>query len=264
MAAAGGSLSQGFAQAFRTGHLGEVRCARPSASAATGGLPVLSLPRPSIGRTGALRPSRPKRVLTVSACRSEAEADQPSDLQQSADLIPPVPSSHCGKNNFADDDRPGRRDTEVLGVCVTPMLSRLDAMREPVTNLYALMDAADRNSEPRAHSRSPSPNQVALIDHDPWRADEIPFAPAEAVRYNERRAAQSTSSTQRRVRRQYRHGLRCSESHGLPHVRFALSCWRPVDTITATIWVRRAFEFGIHWQRAEQACTPLLTVMLSY
>lgn len=262
MAAAGGSLSQGFAQAFRTGHLGEVRCARRSASAATRGSPALSLPFASILRTGAPRPSQPKRVLAVSACRSEAEADQPYDLQQSADLIPPVPSSYCGKNNFSDDDRPGRRDTEVLGVCVTPTLSRLDATRDRVTNLYALMDAADRNSEPRAHSRSP--NQVALIDHDPWRADEIPFAPAEAVRYNERRAAQRASSIQRRVRRQYRHRLRCSEGRGLPLVRFALSCWRPVDTITATIWVRLAFEFGIHWQRAEQACTPLLTVMLSY
>jgi len=69
-------------------------------------------------------------------------------------------------------------------------LSRISAER--VTNLYDLMDAAYCSTELRAHSRSL--NHVPLIDHNPRRGEKIPFAPAEAVRYNERSAAERTNA----------------------------------------------------------------------
>ena len=59
---------------------------------------------------------------------------------------------------------------------------------ERVTNLYDLMDAAYCSSELRAHSRSLG--HVPLIDHNPRRGAKIEFTTAEAVRYNERTAAE--------------------------------------------------------------------------
>ena len=43
----------------------------------------------------------------------------------------------------------------------------------------------------RDHSRSLG--HVPLIDHNPRRGEKIEFAPAEAVRYNERTAAERTN-----------------------------------------------------------------------
>ncbi len=63
---------------------------------------------------------------------------------------------------------------------------------ERVTNLYDLMDAAYCSSELRAHSRSL--NHVPLIDHNPRRGAKIEFAPAEAIRYNERTAAERSNA----------------------------------------------------------------------
>ena len=59
---------------------------------------------------------------------------------------------------------------------------------ERVTNLYDLMDAAYCSAELREHSRSLG--HVPLIDHNPRRGEKIEFAPAEAIRYNERTAAE--------------------------------------------------------------------------
>jgi len=63
---------------------------------------------------------------------------------------------------------------------------------ERVTNLYDLMDAAYCSAEMRDHSRSLG--HVPLIDHNPRRGEKIEFAPAEAIRYNERTAAERSNA----------------------------------------------------------------------
>ena len=65
-------------------------------------------------------------------------------------------------------------------------LSLISAQR--VTNLYDLMDAAYCSTELREHSRRLG--HVPLIDHNPRRGEKIEFAPAEAIRYHERTAAE--------------------------------------------------------------------------
>lgn len=62
---------------------------------------------------------------------------------------------------------------------------------ERVTNLYDLMDAAYCSVALRDHSRSLG--HVPLIDHNPRRGEKIEFAPAEAIRYNERTAAERSN-----------------------------------------------------------------------
>ncbi len=69
-------------------------------------------------------------------------------------------------------------------------LSLISAQR--VTNLYDSMDAAYCSTELREHSRAPG--HVPLIDHNPRRGQKIEFAPAEAVRYNERTAAERSNA----------------------------------------------------------------------
>jgi len=63
---------------------------------------------------------------------------------------------------------------------------------ERVTNLYDLMDAAYCSTQLREHSRSLG--HVALIDHNPRRGEKIEFAPAEAIRYNERTGAERSNA----------------------------------------------------------------------
>jgi hypothetical protein len=69
-------------------------------------------------------------------------------------------------------------------------LSLISASR--VTNLYDLMDAAYCSVELRAHSRSIG--HVPLIDHNPRKGEKIEFAPAEAIRYNERTVAERSNA----------------------------------------------------------------------
>ncbi len=69
-------------------------------------------------------------------------------------------------------------------------LSLMSAQR--VTNLYDLMDAAYCSVELREHSRNLG--HVPLIDHNPRKGQKIEFAPAEAVRYNERTAAERSNA----------------------------------------------------------------------
>ena len=69
-------------------------------------------------------------------------------------------------------------------------LSLISASR--VTNLYDLMDAAYCSSELRDQSRSLG--HVPLIDHNPRGGEKIEFAPAEAIRYNERTAAERSNA----------------------------------------------------------------------
>ena len=61
-----------------------------------------------------------------------------------------------------------------------------------VTNLYDLMDAAYCSVELREHSRNLG--HVPLIDHNPRKGEKVEFAPAEAVRYNERTAAERSNA----------------------------------------------------------------------
>lgn len=69
-------------------------------------------------------------------------------------------------------------------------LSLMSAQR--VTNCYDLMDAAYCSSELRDHCRSLG--HVPLIDHNPRKGDKIEFAPHEAIRYNERTAAERSNA----------------------------------------------------------------------
>lgn len=69
-------------------------------------------------------------------------------------------------------------------------LSLISARR--VINLYDLMDAAYCSTELRDHSRSLG--HVPLIDHNPRGGEKIEFAPAEAIRYNERTAAERSNA----------------------------------------------------------------------
>ncbi|MEF8731265.1 MAG: transposase [Candidatus Accumulibacter meliphilus] len=63
---------------------------------------------------------------------------------------------------------------------------------ERVTNLYDVMDAAYCSTELREHCRSLG--HVPLIDHNPRRGEKIEFAPAEAIRYNERTVAERSNA----------------------------------------------------------------------
>jgi len=74
-------------------------------------------------------------------------------------------------------------------------LSRMSATR--VTNLYDLMDAAYCSQDIREDSRSLG--HVPLIDHNPRKGAKIEFAPAEAVRYNERTAAERSNARDSRM-----------------------------------------------------------------
>jgi hypothetical protein len=60
-----------------------------------------------------------------------------------------------------------------------------------VTNLYDVMDAAYCSTELRDHCRALG--HVPLIDHNPRRSEKIEFAPAEAIRYNERTVAERSN-----------------------------------------------------------------------
>ena len=61
-----------------------------------------------------------------------------------------------------------------------------------MTNLYDLMDAAYCSAELRDHCKSLG--HVPLIDHNPRGGEKIEFAPAEAIRYNERTAAERSNA----------------------------------------------------------------------
>ncbi|CAG0926510.1 hypothetical protein PLCT1_00040 [Planctomycetaceae bacterium] len=69
-------------------------------------------------------------------------------------------------------------------------LSLISAQR--VTNLYDLMDAAYCSGELREFSRSLG--HVPLIDHNPRKGEKIEFDQAEAIRYNERTAAERSNA----------------------------------------------------------------------
>lgn len=95
-------------------------------------------------------------------------------------------------------------DTADCGVIITAVLSSAsmhDSLAaiplslisaERVTNLYDVMDAAYCSAELRDHSRSLG--HVPLIDHNPRRGEKIAFAPAEAIRYNERTIAERSNA----------------------------------------------------------------------
>jgi len=63
---------------------------------------------------------------------------------------------------------------------------------ERVTNLDDLMDAAYCRADFREHRQSLG--HVPLINHNPRRGEKIEFSPAEAIRYNERTAAERSNA----------------------------------------------------------------------
>lgn len=69
-------------------------------------------------------------------------------------------------------------------------LSLMSAAR--VINLYDVMDAAYCSLDLHEHSRSL--NHVPLIDHNPRGGEKVEFDPADAIRYNERTAAERTNA----------------------------------------------------------------------
>jgi hypothetical protein len=69
-------------------------------------------------------------------------------------------------------------------------LSLMSASR--VTSLYDVMDAAYCSLELHEHCRSL--NHVPLIDHNPRGGEKEAFEPADAIRYNERTAAERTNA----------------------------------------------------------------------
>jgi hypothetical protein len=69
-------------------------------------------------------------------------------------------------------------------------LSLMSAQR--VTNCYDLMDAAYCSGVLREFSCELG--HVPLIDHNPRKGEKIEFSPAEAIRYNERTAAERTNA----------------------------------------------------------------------
>ena len=64
--------------------------------------------------------------------------------------------------------------------------------KERVTNLYDVMDAAYCSLELHDHCRSL--NHVPLIDHNPRKGEKEAFDLADAIRYNERTAAERTNA----------------------------------------------------------------------
>ena len=95
-------------------------------------------------------------------------------------------------------------DTADCGVPISALLSSasmhdsLAAMplslmsAERVTNCYDLMDAAYCSAVLREFSRDLG--HIPLIDHNPRRGVKIEFAPAEAIRYNERTVAERSNA----------------------------------------------------------------------
>ena len=93
-------------------------------------------------------------------------------------------------------------------------LAQMSARR--VTSLYDLADAAYDAKEVRALSARLG--HVALIDHNPRRGEKREFAPAEAVRYRERSAAERVNS-----HLHDNHGGRCVRVRGAVKVAAHLS-----------------------------------------
>ena len=61
-----------------------------------------------------------------------------------------------------------------------------------MTNCYDLMDAAYCSDVLRGFSRELG--HIPLIDHNPRRGEKIEFSPAQAIRYNERSAAERSNA----------------------------------------------------------------------
>jgi len=97
---------------------------------------------------------------------------------------------------------------------------------ERVTSLYDLADPADDAKEIREMSERLG--HVAIIDHNPRGGEKLPFAPAEALRYGERSAAERINS-------------HLKDAHGGRHVR-----------VRGAAKVRCHLAFGILVIAAEQ------------
>ena len=166
-------------------------------------LVVKEPPAPAARKRG--RPRRgevraPKETL-ISRQRGQSLAQMIAELPRQCDR-----GSKCNAQGYkiAWNGYKLHLDTADCGVPISALLSSasmhdsraavpLSLMSAgKVTNLYDLMDAAYCSSEQREHSRSLG--HVPLIDHNPRSGEKIEFDPAEALRYNERTAAERTNA----------------------------------------------------------------------
>jgi len=96
-----------------------------------------------------------------------------------------VDTSDCGLPITAVLTSASLHDSQVA----IPMMKKTT---ERVAYLYDLMDSAYDAAQ--IHELSKTLGHVPIIDRNPRRGDALPMTPAEAVRYNERSAAERTNS----------------------------------------------------------------------
>ena len=152
---------------------------------------------------------RPRRGETRPAAKaSPIQRQREQTLAQMLDQIPTAcdRGTKCNAQGYKNSWTGYKLhlDTADCGVPISALLSSAsmhDSLAaiplslisaERVTNLYDLMDAAYCSTDLREHSKSLG--HVPLIDHNPRRGEKIEFSPAEAVRYNERTAAERSNA----------------------------------------------------------------------
>ena len=178
-----------------------VRLAIPAAEPAfVASVPEAQAPAKKRGRPrkDALRP--PAKESPIARQRQQPLAQMLKDLPTACDR-----GTQCNAQGTKVSWNGYKRhlDTADCGVPIAALLSsasmhdRLAAIplslisAQRVTHLYDLMDAAYCSASLREHSRSLG--HVPLIDHNPRRGEKIEFAPAEAIRYPERTAAERSN-----------------------------------------------------------------------
>ena len=176
-------------------------------------------PSPARGSVGVARGNAPKRGIgnrgaAKRAAKARARKRQPVLRQRSQDLeqmIEELPTA-CDRGTKSNaqgykDSWNGYKahiDTADCGVPISVLvtsasmhdsraaipLSLISAQR--VTNLYDVMDAAYCSAQIHEHCRELG--HVPLIDHNPRGGAKEEFEPADAIRYNERTAAERTNA----------------------------------------------------------------------
>lgn len=188
--------------------------ATPAPTAQAGLLPTgaaAAQPRPAetVAAPPARKRGRPRRgELRAPAPASGVDRQRQQTLAQMIEDIPRAcdRGTKCNAQGYkvSWNGYKLHLDTAECGVPIAALLSSAsmhDSLAaiplslisaERVTNLYDLMDAAYCSTAVREHSRSLG--HVPLIDHNPRRGEKIEFAPAEAIRYNERTAAERSNA----------------------------------------------------------------------
>ncbi len=172
------------------------------------GTALLARERPVQSKAVAVNRSRPRRGESRPPAK-ESPIDRPRQqtLAQSLKEIPAACDRRTKCNAQGDkvsgNDDKLHLDTADGGVPIAALLSSASMHGRPasiplsligaqrVTPLYDRMDAAYCSTELRDPSRRLG--HVPLIDPNPRRGEKIEFAPAEAICYNERTAAEHSN-----------------------------------------------------------------------